>query len=113
MKPMADTQSKVRDILIQIALDHQRFRFVSGKINASALASELGVAPSTVGRILKMQRNTKSGRRKRSRGVPDFQPSQELLAGIGNLTGCHDRAQIWEIILESMPRGPLKDPLRR
>ena len=109
---MADTQAKIRDALIQIALDHRRFRLKSGKINASALANELGVAPSTVNRILKFQRNTKRGKRVRSRSVPDYDPSQELLAGIGRLTGCHTLADIWEVIAESRTRGLLEDLIK-
>jgi hypothetical protein len=109
---VADTQAKIRDTLIQIALDHRRFRFKSGKINASALASELGVAASTVNRILNAQRNTKDGDRRNRSGIPDYDPSQALLTGIGNLTGCNDNGQIWEYILESRSRGPIEDLLK-
>ncbi len=93
-------QAKVRDFLVELARTHRRFRFRdSDRINESVLAREIGVAASTIHRILHLERNVLPGRE-----ADDYTMSPRLKRGLMRLRGFRDEAELLEAILNA-PEG--------
>ena len=98
---MADRQAKVRDFLVDMALRQPKLYCFesSGKINATALARDLGIqASSTVRRMLKMQRNVPKGVK-----VRPYHPGAVFIDGVMAKFNLEDEEAVWEFILNAPP----------
>lgn len=92
---VADLLSQARDLLCEIGLRNKRFRHKSsGFLNQSKLARAIGVEPSTVSRILHLDREPAES---------EWFPRQQILRGLVNLTPAENEEQVLEMIRDSEP----------
>ena len=103
---MADKLAKIRDFLFEEASKRRNFRIgPSKRPNGKALAKAFGVNPSTVTRILNLDRGTLDAEN-RIRPVPEYQPSAELVAGMMRVFGYDSEGDLWTAIWGSKEAPP-------
>jgi hypothetical protein len=108
---MADRLSKLRDFLLFQVKRRRSLQKGSHRIpNTAAIARLVGTDQSTISRILRLKRNTVDAE-DRTRPLPEYQPSAELIAGMMKAFGYLEEDELWHAILTA-PAAPSYRPVR-